>query len=39
MQRETILLKLLESTVMENVYSKLETKHKSNMKNAKEEKE
>lgn len=39
MQRETIFLKLLESIVMENIYFKLETKHKSNTKNAKEKKE
>lgn len=39
MQRETTLLKLLESIIMENIYFKLETKHKSNTKNAKEEKE
>lgn len=39
MLRETILLKLIESIVTENIYLKLEPKHISKMKNTKEENE
>lgn len=37
MQRETILLKLMKSIITENIYLRLEPKHKSNMKNVREE--
>lgn len=36
MRRETILLKLMKSIITENIYLRLEPKHKSNMKNVRE---
>lgn len=37
MQRETVLLKLMKTIVTENIYLRLEPKHKSSTKNVREE--